>query len=83
MAEFSGADRLTKVVLGPALFGVSWYLAPDYSSFFSTPLGQLNLADIAGHIGWLLLLLPWLYGTIGWLYEAWTGRDSVWLWHPD
>jgi len=26
---------------------------------------------------------PTQYGTIGWLYEAWTGRDSVWLWHPD
>ena len=81
--EFSWTNRLIKVALGPALFGAWWYFAPDYSSFFSTPLGQLTVAYIATHIGWLLLLVPWLFATISWLYEAFTGRDSVWLWHPD
>ena len=64
-----------KVALGPALFGAWWYFAPKYSSFFSTPLGKLTLADFGWHVGWLLLLPLLLYATISWLYEAWTGRD--------
>jgi hypothetical protein len=83
MAEFSVTERLVKVVLGPALFCGWWLFAPDYSAFLSTPLGQLTLADIAWKVGWILLIVPLLYSTISWLYEAWTGRDSVWLWHPD
>lgn len=82
MAEFSPMDRAVKAVLGPALFFAWWYFAPDYSTFFSTPLGRMTLADIGWHVGRLLLLLPWLYATTSWLYEAWTGRDSVWLWNP-
>jgi hypothetical protein len=82
-AEFSWTDRLVKAALGPALFCGWWYFAPDYSRFFSTPLGQLTIGDIAWLVGWLILLVPWLYATISWLYEALTGRDSVWLWHPD
>jgi hypothetical protein len=83
MAEFSWTDRLMKVALGPGLLCGWWYFAPNYSTFFSTPLGHLTVGDIAWHVGWLLLLVPLLYATISWLYEAWTGRDSVWLWHPD
>jgi hypothetical protein len=83
MAEFSWTGRLIKAALGPALFCVWWYFAPDYSRFLSTPLGQLTITDIAWRVGWLLLLVPWAYATISWFYEAWTGRDSVWLWHPD
>jgi hypothetical protein len=83
MAEFSWTERLTKAALGPALGCGWWYFAPDYSTFFSTALGQLTISDIATHVGWLLPLPLLIYGTIGWLYEAWTGRDSVWLWHPD
>jgi len=75
MAEFSPTERLMKVALGPALFGAWWYFAPNYSSFFSTPLGKLTLADFGWHVGWLLLLPLLLYATISWLYEAWTGRD--------
>jgi hypothetical protein len=30
-----------------------------------------------------VLLVAWALGTISLLYEAVTGRDSVWLWHPD
>jgi hypothetical protein len=82
MAEFSPTERIVKAALGPALFCVWWYFAPEYSGFFSTPLGQLTLDDIASHIGWLLLLVPLLYATVSWSYEALTGRDSVWLWHP-
>lgn len=47
MAEFSWTERFVKVALGPALFCVWWYFAPDYTRFFSTPLGQLTVADIA------------------------------------
>jgi hypothetical protein len=83
MAEFTWKDRLVKAATGPALFGVWWYFAPDYSSFFSTPLGQLTLANIVWHVVWLLLLVPCAFGSISLLYEAVTGRDSVWLWHPD
>jgi hypothetical protein len=83
MAEFSPSERIMKAALGPALFGAWWYFAPDYSDFFSTPLGQLTFASIAWHVGWLLLLLPLLYAIVSWSYEAFTGRDSVWLWHPD
>jgi hypothetical protein len=83
MAEFSCLDRALKVVLGPALGCAWWNFAPDYRTFFSTPIGQLTLSDIAVALGWLLLLLPLFYATISWLYEAWTGRDSVWFWHPD
>src|SRR5882762_9426040 len=39
----------------------------------------LTISDIVWHMGWLLLLMPLLYATTSWLYEAWTGRDSVWL----
>ncbi len=82
-AEFTHSDRLGKAVLGPALFCVWWYFAPDYSTFLSTPLGKQTLGSIAWHVGYLLLIVPWLYATISWFYEAWTGRDSVWYWHPD
>jgi hypothetical protein len=82
MAEFSWTERLTKAALGPVLLFGWWYFSPDYSIFLSTPLGKLSIADIAWHIGWLLFLLPILYATASWVYEAWTGRDSVWLWHP-
>jgi hypothetical protein len=62
MAEFSWTDRLLKAALGPALFCGWWYFAPNYSTFFSKPLGQLTIAKIAWPVGWLLLLVPWLYG---------------------
>jgi hypothetical protein len=83
MAEFSRTDRLGKVALGPALFCAWWYFSPDYAGFFAAPLGELTISDIMWHIFWLLLLVRWLFATISWLYEAWTRRDSVWLWHPD
>jgi hypothetical protein len=83
MAEFSWKERGVKVALGRALFCGWWYFASDYSKFLSTPLSQLTIEDITGHVAWLLLLVPWLYATISWLYENWTGRDSVWLWRPD
>lgn len=82
MAEFVWTERLTKIAIGPALLCGWWYFAPDYSTFSSTPLGKLTIGEIVWHIYYLLLLVPWLYGTICWTYEAWTGRDSVWLWHP-
>jgi hypothetical protein len=72
-----------KAALGPALFCGWWYFAPDYSEFLSTALGRLSVAEIALNIGYFLLLIPWGYATISWIYEALTGRDSVWFWHPD
>jgi len=83
MAEFSASERLFKAVLGPILLSAWWHFAPDYSKFFSTTLGRLTLGDIAYHLLWMLLLLLCIYHTISWLYEACTGRDSVWLWHRD
>jgi len=83
MAEFSWGERAMKMALGPALFCGWLYFAPDYSRFLATRVSQLTIGDIIGHVGYLLLLVPWLYATISWFYEAWTGRDSVWLWHPD
>jgi len=83
MAEFSPSERLFKAVLGPALLSAWWYYAPDYSKFFSTSLGKLTLGDIGYHLSWILLLLLCIYHTISWLYEACTGRDSIWLWHRD
>ena len=83
MAEFSPSERVFKAVLGPALVSVWWYFAPNYSKFLSTPLGQLTLDDIGAYLFWLVLLLPCIYGMISWLYEAFTGRNSVLLWHRD
>jgi hypothetical protein len=83
MAEFSWSQRFLSVILGPALFLVWLYFAPDYPTFFSTPLAQLTIDEIAGKIGYLVLLIPLIYATISWTYEALTGRDSVWFWHPD
>ncbi len=80
-AEFSPSERVFKAVLGPALMFVWWYFAPDYSRFISMPLGQLTLDGIGAHLFWLMLLLLCIYRTISWLYEAFTGHDSVWLWH--
>jgi hypothetical protein len=77
------SERLFKAVLGPALLSAWWYFAPDYSKFFSTSLGKLTLGDIGYHLLWMLLFLLCIYHTISWLYEACTGRDSVWLWHRD
>jgi hypothetical protein len=51
MAEFSWTDRLMKVALGPGLLCGWWYFAPNYSTFFSTPLGHLTVGDIAWHVG--------------------------------
>jgi len=81
MAEFSWTERLLKTATAPVVLGAWWFFAPDFS-VFSTPLGQLSLAELAWPIGYLIGLLPLLYLTISWLYEAITGRDSVWLWHP-
>ena len=83
MAEFSPAERLFKAVLGPALLSAWWYFAPDYSKFLSTPVSTLTLDNIGYHVLWVLLLLLCVYHTISWLYEAYSGRDSVWLWHRD
>jgi hypothetical protein len=83
MAEFSPSERIFKAALGPTLLSVWWYYAPDYSKFFATPLGMLTIGGIGYHLFWVLLLLWCVYRTISWLYEACTGRDSVWLWHPD
>jgi hypothetical protein len=58
-----------------------WYFSPNYSELLSTPLGKLTLGEILWHAG-LLCLVPLVRATVSWLYEAWTGRDSVWFWHP-
>jgi hypothetical protein len=50
------------VLLGPALFVVWWYFAPD----FSRPIGQLTLADL----GYLILLAPLTYYTFLWWIGA-------------
>lgn len=83
MAEFSPKERIIKLILCPIALGGWWYFAPDYSNLFSTPFGQLTLGYIAHGIGWLVGLLPILYATVSWVYEACTGRDSVWFWHPN
>jgi hypothetical protein len=83
MAEFSWKDRLELGSFGPALLAVWWYFAPDYSTFSETPPGQLTISDIVWHVGYLLLLIPWLHLTISLLYTAWTGRHFVRLWRPD
>ena len=83
VAELSLGERVMKAALGPALLCGWWYFAPDYSRFLSTPLGQLTIGDILGHVAYLFLLAPALYAAINWFYEAWTGRNSVWLWYVD
>jgi hypothetical protein len=70
MGKFSGKDRLELALYGPALLGVWWYFVPDYSTFSETPLGQLTFSDIAWHVGYLLLLIPWVHLTISLLYTA-------------
>ena len=70
-------------MLGPVLLCAWGYFAPDYGAFFSTPLGRMPLGELAWNVGYLALLIPLLYATVSWLYEAWTGRDAVWFWHPD
>jgi len=82
MAEFSWPDRVVKAAIGPVLLCVWWYFAPDYSTFFlffffSTPLGLLTIRQIVLDAGYLLLVLPLLYQTISWWYEAWTGREAT------
>jgi hypothetical protein len=79
MAEFSLGERVFKAVLGPACLCGWWYLGSDYSRVLSTPLGKLTLPEIFWPLCWVLLLLPVLYGTISWFYEALTGRDAVWF----
>ena len=74
MAKFSGKDRLELALYAPA--GVWWYFVPDYSTFSETPLGQLTISDIVWHVGYLLLLIPWLHLTISLLYTALTGRGN-------
>ncbi len=83
MAEFSPGERPFKAALGPVLLCVWWCFAPDYSTFLYKPLGRLTITEISWCLLWLLLLLPLLYAAVCWLYEAVTGRDSVWFWHPD
>lgn len=85
MAEFSPKERFLKALCGPIFFGIWLYFFDAlFPHFLSTPLGQLTFAEILGPICYFLLFIPKLiYGTISWTYEAWTGRDSVWLWHPD
>jgi len=83
MAEFSWTDRLIKIAAVAVLLVGWWYLAPDYSALLSTSITQLTIGEILWGVGWLLLILPLLYGAISLLYEAWTGRDSIWLWDPN
>jgi hypothetical protein len=82
MSEFSLSDRVGQVVLGCAAPFGWWYFSPDYSRPFHIPLGQLTLAELALPVVWALALVPCLYVTISMFYQAWTGRGSVWLWHP-
>jgi hypothetical protein len=83
MAEFSMSDRLIKAALAPVWLGGWCYFVPDYSTLGSTPLGQLTISEIIECVLWLALGVFCVRAAVSLLYEAYTGRDSVWLWHPN
>ena len=76
-------DRVLSGLLACAL-PIAWcLLGPDYAHLMRTPLGTLTVGEIGYAVGWGLFLIPVGRGVISFFYEAVTGRDSVWFWHPD
>lgn len=76
-------DRVTSAILACALT-VGWYfLAPDFANIMRTPLGKLTVGEIVYAVSWGLSLIGIGRAVISFVYQAVTGRDSVWFWHPD
>jgi hypothetical protein len=76
MAEFSRSGRVVKAAIGPVLLCGWWYFAP-YWTFVFFFVFFLTIRQTVLAAGYLLLVLPLLYQTISWWYEAWTGREAT------